>query len=182
MRRDDLPGVVILESKFFADERGYFVETYNKSKFAEQTRVDPELVQDNESCSRLGVLRGLHYQTPPHVQGKLVRALTGTIFDVAVDLRQSSSTFGDWMGVTLNEEDGNQMWIPEGFAHGFLALSDNVRVTYKVTDFYAPDCQRTIRWDDETIGIDWPLDGIGRPILSTKDADAPGMRTADLFV
>jgi hypothetical protein len=106
---------------------------------------------------------------------------TGTLIDVAVDLRRSSPTFGDWMGVTLNGEDGSQMWIPEGFAHGFLALSDNVRVTYKVTDFYAPECQRTIGWNDETIGIDWPLDGIDRPILSTKDADAPGLRTGDLL-
>jgi len=181
MRRDSLDGVTVLQSKFFTDDRGYFVETYNKSRFAEQTLRDVDLVQDNESCSRLGVLRGLHYQIEPYAQGKLVKAVVGTIFDVAVDLRRSSPTFADWMGITMKAEDGVQVWIPEGFAHGFLALSDEVRVAYKVTDFYAPECARTIRWDDETIGIDWPLDGIARPILSSKDEDAPRMRTADLF-
>jgi len=181
MRRDALAGVVVLQPKLFADERGYFVETYNKSRFAEQVLSDPDFVQDNESCSRRGVLRGLHYQIAPHPQGKLVQAVVGAIFDVAVDLRQSSSTFGDWIGVTLTAENRNQLWIPEGFAHGFLALSDNARVAYKVTDSYAPQCERTIRWDDETIGIDWPLDGGTHPIVSAKDADAPGMSSADVF-
>ncbi len=181
MRRDALAGVVVLQPKLFADERGYFVETYNKSRFAEQVLSDPDFVQDNESCSRRGVLRGLHYQIAPHPQGKLVQAVVGAIFDVAVDLRQSSSTFGDWIGVTLTAENRNQLWIPEGFAHGFLALSDNARVGYKATDFYTPQCERTIRWDDGTIGIDWPLDGGTRPIGSAKDAGAPGIATADVF-
>lgn len=175
----DIPGVVILEPRVFEDERGFFFESYNDRAFAEATGLDPRFVQDNHSRSLRGVLRGLHYQVPPHAQGKLVRAVSGRIWDVAVDLRTSSPTFQQWVGVELDDESPRQLWIPPGFGHGFVVLSEFADVVYKTTDYYAPDCDRSLRWDDPEIGIEWPLDG--EPVLSPKDAAAPGLREAEVF-
>jgi dTDP-4-dehydrorhamnose 3,5-epimerase len=168
-----------LTPRFFRDERGFFTESYNKLAFAEAVGADVEFVQDNHSRSSRGVLRGLHYQLPPSAQGKLVRVVDGEIFDVAVDLRRSSATFGRWFGTVLSSGKGNQLWIPRGFAHGFLTLSETADVLYKASDYYAPGRERTIAWDDPDIAIDWPLDE--RPLLSPKDADAPALAQAETF-
>lgn len=162
------------------------MESFNEEKFhkglAELGLPAPRpFVQDNHSCSKAGVLRGLHYQLPPHPQGKLVRVSQGAAFDVAVDIRRGSPTFGQWVGVTLSAANRLQLWIPEGFAHGFVALEDDTHFLYKTTDVYARDCERSIRWDDADIGIQWPeLAGVARS-LAAKDAQAPGMRDTDLF-
>ncbi|HEY0131153.1 MAG TPA: dTDP-4-dehydrorhamnose 3,5-epimerase [Allosphingosinicella sp.] len=174
-----LAQLLVLTPRFFRDERGFFTESYNKRAFAEAVGADVEFVQDNQSRSAQGVLRGLHYQLPPRAQGKLVRVVEGEIFDVAVDLRSSSATSGRWFGAILSAEKGNQMWIPPGFAHGFLTLSETADVLYKTSDYYAPDRERTIAWDDPGIAIDWPLSG--RPLLSAKDADAPTLAQAETF-
>jgi dTDP-4-dehydrorhamnose 3,5-epimerase len=174
-----LSDVLVLEPRRFQDERGFFFESWNDSAFEELTAVKTNFVQDNHSGSKLGVLRGLHYQLPPHPQGKLVRAVVGSVFDVAVDVRRSSPTFGEWFGVNLTAENRKQLWVPPGFAHGFLALSDWAELLYKTTDYYAPECDRSIRWDDPDIGIEWPFDGT--PILSDKDAAAPLLRNAEVF-
>ncbi|WP_405119315.1 dTDP-4-dehydrorhamnose 3,5-epimerase [Pseudomonas leptonychotis] len=172
----DLPGVMILEPKVFDDPRGFFFESFNARRFAETTGLQCVFVQDNHSRSQRGVLRGLHYQVQ-QTQGKLMRVITGQVYDVAVDLRRSSPTFGRWVGVHLSAENNRQLWVPEGFAHGFVVLSEFAEVLYKTTDYYTPEHERCIRWDDPTLAIDWPLDGA--PQLSAKDqaglnfADAP---------
>lgn len=179
----DLPGVVIVEPAVFGDDRGWFSESFNEARFngALQAMGLPaprRFVQDNHSCSKAGVLRGLHYQLPPSPQGKLVRVVKGAAFDVAVDIRQGSSSFGHWTGVRLDADNKRQLWIPEGFAHGFLALEDDTHFLYKATDVYAKDCERSIRWDDPAIGIQWPALGVS-PRLALKDAEAPLLAAAD---
>jgi dTDP-4-dehydrorhamnose 3,5-epimerase len=167
----ELPELIELTPRRFGDERGFFSEVWNQARFAE-AGITTQFVQDNVSVSRTkGVLRGLHFQTPPAAQAKLVRVSRGSIFDVGVDIRRSSPTFGRWAGVVLSAEKWNQLYVPEGFAHGFVTLEDDTEVTYKVSTPYSPEHDRSIRFDDPTIGIDWPLDG--EPVLSDKDAAAP---------
>ena len=185
--RTELPGVVIVEPAVFADERGWFMESFNEDRFVEGLRAlglpaPARFVQDNHSCSQAGVLRGLHYQLPPHAQGKLVRVVAGAAFDVAVDIRPGSPTFGRWAGVELSALNHRQLWIPEGFAHGFVALQDGTHFLYKTTDTYAKDCERSIRWDDPDIGIAWPLPGGNAPRVAAKDAAAPVLAKAAAFV
>jgi len=174
-----LTGIILLEPHSFGDERGLFFESWNARDFDEKTDQSVTFVQDNHSGSKKAVLRGLHYQLPPHPQGKLVRVVVGAIFDVAVDIRRSSPTFCSWFGVELSAANRRQLWIPPGFAHGFLALSDWAEVLYKTTDYYAPELDRSIRWDDPEIGIEWPIEG--EPILSDKDAGAPYLGEAEVF-
>ena len=173
-------GVLLMEPNVFEDDRGFFFESFNQTVFEDLVGRPVPFVQDNHSRSARGVLRGLHYQLPPSAQGKLVRVTRGAVFDVAVDIRRTSPTFGDWVGYELSEDNFRQLWIPEGFAHGFLALTDSAEVQYKTTAYYEPDRERAIRWDDLAIGIEWPHDGIA-PIVSTKDAAAPNLdsRTAN---
>lgn len=163
-----LPGVLIIEPKVFGDDRGFFFESFNLREFREATGVTLDFVQDNHSMSRRGVLRGLHYQIQ-QPQGKLVRIVKGAVFDVAVDLRRNSETFGKWFGLELSADNRKQLWIPPGFAHGFLTLSETAEFLYKTTDFRQADHERTIAWNDPTIGIDWPLED-GAPALSAKDS------------
>ncbi len=179
-----LPEVVIIEPAVFGDDRGWFMESYSERRFHDGLKAlglpaPRPFVQDNESHSKAGVLRGLHYQLPPHAQGKLVRVVAGAAFDVAVDIRRGSPTFGQWVGVELSADSKRQLWIPEGFAHGFLTLADDTRFLYKTTDFYAKDCERAIRFDDPAIGIAWPMDL--QPLLTPKDAQAPLLAEADVF-
>jgi dTDP-4-dehydrorhamnose 3,5-epimerase len=171
-----LPDLLVLTARVLRDERGFFTESYNRRAFAEAAGMDIEFVQDNHSRSRRGVLRGLHYQLPPRAQGKLVRVARGEIFDVAVDLRRTSPTFGRWFGLVLSSDRGNQLWIPPGFAHGFLTLSETADVLYKASEHYDPACERSIAWNDPDIGIDWNLES--EPILSAKDAAAPSFAAA----
>lgn len=171
--------VLLLEPRVFDDERGAFFESFNARTFAELIGREVAFVQDNQSVSRRGVVRGLHYQVAPAPQGKLVRVLVGAIFDVAVDIRRSSPTFGRHVGEILSAENRRQMWIPEGFAHGFVALRDGTEVLYKTTDFYHRAAERAIRWDDPELAIAWPAEVA--PILSAKDAEAPAFRDATLF-
>lgn len=167
-----LPGVVILKPRRFGDERGFFSEVYNKRAAAE-AGIDVEFVQDNHSLSRdVGVVRGLHFQSPPHAQAKLVRAGAGRVFDVAVDIRRGSPTYGRWTGVELSAEDGNQLFVPAGFLHGFSVLEPNSELLYKCSDFYAPDCDGAVRFDDPDLDIDWRIE-MSDAILSQKDARAP---------
>jgi dTDP-4-dehydrorhamnose 3,5-epimerase len=172
-----LDGVLILEPRVFGDERGFFLESFNQRVFDEAVGRHVEFVQDNHSRSQRGVLRGLHYQLPPHAQGKLVRVVSGSVFDVAVDMRRSSPTFGRWAGVELSSENHRQLWIPPGFAHGFLVLSESADFLYKTTGYYAAQAEACVRWDDATVGIDWGLKGMA-PLLSAKDAAAPGLQSA----
>jgi dTDP-4-dehydrorhamnose 3,5-epimerase len=172
-----LPGVLRLRPRVFADDRGWFAETWNAATFA-QAGLPTHYVQDNQSRSRKNVLRGLHYQLQ-QPQGKLVRAVVGAIFDVAVDIRLGSPHFGQWVGVELRAEVPEMLWIPAGFAHGFLVLSESADVLYKTTDYYFAPGERTIRWDDPTLGIEWPLHG-GPPILSSKDAAGALLPQAEL--
>ncbi|WP_349918547.1 dTDP-4-dehydrorhamnose 3,5-epimerase [Aeromonas veronii] len=165
-----IPDVLILEPKVFGDERGFFFESFNHKQFEEAVGYPITFVQDNHSKSSKGVLRGLHYQLPPHAQGKLVRCAVGEVFDVAVDIRHNSPTFGQWVGVNISAENKRQLWIPAGFAHGFLTLSESVDFLYKTTSYYKPNCERTILWCDQELRIDWPFDGA--PILSEKDTAA----------
>jgi dTDP-4-dehydrorhamnose 3,5-epimerase len=174
-----LPGVLILEPVVFRDERGFFFESFNQRSFDDAVGQHVGFVQDNHSCSRRGVLRGLHYQLAPQAQGKLVRVVRGRAFDVAVDLRRDSPTFARWVGATLDAQSQRQMWIPPGFAHGFLALEDDTHFLYKTTAFYARDCERSIVWNDPALAIDWPLAG-GAPLLAPKDATAPALAAAEL--
>lgn len=174
-----LPDVLLVEQSTFEDQRGFFLESWNARAFREATGFHGTFVQDNHSASKRGVLRGLHYQLPPHPQGKLVRVVVGAVFDVAVDLRRNSPSFGHWFGAELTADNRKQLWIPAGFAHGFVAQSDWAELLYKITDYYAPELDRSIRWDDPDIGIAWPLDG--EPILSDKDACAPYLRDAEVF-
>ena len=173
-----LPGVLILEPRFFADARGFFFESFNQREFERATGVSAMFVQDNHSSSARGVLRGLHYQIA-HAQGKLVRATAGEVFDVAVDLRRSSPYFGQWVGVELSAENKRQLWIPPGFAHGFLVTSDRAEFLYKTTDYWYPEHERSLRWDDATLGIRWPL--TSAPTLAAKDAAAPALGDAETF-
>ncbi|RPJ44404.1 MAG: dTDP-4-dehydrorhamnose 3,5-epimerase [Betaproteobacteria bacterium] len=173
-----LPGVVILEPKVFGDARGLFFESFNARTFAAVTGLMVDFVQDNHSRSRKNVLRGLHYQIK-QPQGKLVRVAIGEVFDVAVDLRKSSPTFGQWTGALLSAENKRMMWVPEGFAHGFLVISDSADFLYKTTDYYAPEHERCIAWNDPAIGIEWPL--TGAPILAAKDAAGKRLQDAEVF-
>ena len=179
IQKTAIPDVLIIEPKVFTDERGFFMETFHARRFVEHG-LPQNFVQDNHSGSKRGTLRGLHYQIR-QAQGKLVRVVAGEVFDVAVDLRKSSPTFGQWAGTHLSVENKMQLWIPEGFAHGFIVLSDWAEVIYKVTDFYASEWQRTLLWNDPELGIEWPLlDGMP-PILSAKDAQGKPLRDAELF-
>jgi dTDP-4-dehydrorhamnose 3,5-epimerase len=171
-----IPGVLVIEPRVFADDRGAFFESYNSRAFSEVIGYPVSFVQDNQSTSRRHVLRGLHFQEPCP-QGKLIRALTGTIYDVAADIRPDSPTFGTWVGVELSAENRRQLWVPEGLAHGFLVLSETADVLYKTTDYYAPGCERCIRWDDPQLAIEWPL--TGPPLLSPRDAAAPFWQPVD---
>jgi dTDP-4-dehydrorhamnose 3,5-epimerase len=174
-----IPDVKILRPRVFGDTRGFFVETWNRRTFAE-VGLDVDFVQDNQSRSSKGALRGLHYQIR-QPQGKLVRVARGEVFDVAVDLRRSSPTFGHWVGATLSGRNHDMLWVPPGFAHGFIVLSETADFQYKCTDFYAPAHERAIRWDDPDLRIDWPLpDGV-EPVLSGKDRSASSFRDADTF-
>lgn len=173
-----LPEVKLIEPKLFGDDRGFFLESWNARTFAE-AGIDAEFVQDNHSRSARGVLRGLHYQMV-RPQGKLVRVAAGRAFDVAVDIRRSSPNFGRWLGYELSAQNKRMLWVPGGFAHGFLALEDGTDFLYKCTDFYAPEHDRSMRWDDPAIGIEWPLSGL-EPILSPKDKAAPPLAEAETF-
>ncbi|MBL5964023.1 dTDP-4-dehydrorhamnose 3,5-epimerase [Lelliottia amnigena] len=168
--KTDIPDVLIFEPKVFGDDRGFFFESFNQNVFEEVVGRKIEFVQDNHSKSCKGVLRGLHYQMEPHAQGKLVRCIAGEVFDVAVDIRKKSSTFGQWVGVNLSAENKRQLWIPEGFAHGFVVLSETAEFVYKTTEYYHPKSERSIIWDDRIINILWPIDSI--PLLSVKDSQA----------
>lgn len=174
-----LPGVLILEPKVFGDERGFFMESYNARGFAQLTGCTKPFVQDNHSRSARHVLRGLHYQVPPMAQDKLVRVVAGEVLDVAVDIRRSSATFGQWEAVRLSAENKRQLWVPAGFAHGFLVLSETADVQYKVTEYYSPQHERAIRWDDPAIGIEWGLRQA--PVLSVKDAAGGSLSASELF-
>ncbi len=186
-----LEGPLLITPRVFGDERGFFFESWNQRAFAAALETDgqvvPEFVQDNHSRSSCGVLRGLHYQLPPHPQGKLVRCVLGEIFDVAVDIRRGSATFGQWVGARLSAANHQQLWVPAGFAHGFLTLSEHAEVLYKTTDFWSRDCERAIRWDDPQLEIGWPPQegaAASAPLLSEKDALAPllaDLSTQDLF-
>lgn len=175
----EIPEVLILEPRVFGDERGFFYESFNAKAFADATGLrDLSFVQDNHSRSAKGVLRGLHYQIE-NAQGKLVRVTAGEVLDIAVDIRKSSPTFGRWVGVRLSAENARQLWIPAGFAHGFVVLSDYAEFLYKTTDYYTPAAERCIRWDDADLAIDWQLDGT--PQLSAKDQNGRALKEADLF-
>ncbi len=177
--RQCIPDVVLVEPRVFGDDRGYFMEVWHVAKFAE-AGLDLRFVQDNQSYSRIGTLRGLHYQVQ-HAQGKLVRAISGSIFDVAVDLRRSSPTFGQWVGVTLSGENKAQLYVPPGFAHGFLVTSPDAVVEYKCTDIYSPAHERSLAWDDPTVGVEWPLPPGQPPILSAKDLAGAALAAAEAY-
>ena len=171
-----LAGVLVLEPKVFGDARGFFFESFNARDFAQATGVNDVFVQDNHSKSSKGVLRGLHYQVQ-HAQGKLVRVTQGTVFDVALDIRKDSATFGKWFGIELSAENKKQLWIPAGLAHGFLVTSDSAELLYKTTDYYHPEFERSVLWSDPAIGIEWPLHVLDAPpVLAHKDAVAPGFK------
>lgn len=174
-----IPEVLVIEPKVFGDARGFFYESFNNKAFDEAVGRHVDFVQDNHSRSAQGVLRGLHYQIQ-QPQGKLVRVVRGAVFDVAVDVRKSSPTFGQWVGYELSEENKRQMWVPEGFAHGFLVLSESAEFLYKTTDYYAPAHERAIRWDDASLAIRWPDTGAA-PQLSAKDQQASSMDDAEFF-
>ncbi len=174
-----LPEVLILEPRVFGDERGFFFESFNQRDFTQATGLDVQFVQDNHSRSGQGVLRGLHYQIE-HAQGKLVRVTQGKVFDVAVDLRRSSPNFGKWEGVVLSGENKRQLWIPPGFAHGFVVTSDNAEFLYKTTDYWYAEHERSLLWNDPAVGIEWPYQG-GEPKLAAKDAAALPLSQAQVF-
>lgn len=175
-----IPDVLIIEPKVFGDERGFFYESFNQKVFNDATGLDVQFVQDNHSRSSKGVLRGLHYQLPPHAQGKLVRCVRGAVFDVAVDIRKSSPTFGKWVGVELSETNHRQFWIPPGFAHGFLTLSETADFLYKTTDYYMPAFERGIRWNDPQVGVAWPE--LMPVSLNARDASFPNIGNASLIL
>ena len=174
----ELKGVFVIEPKVFGDERGFFCESFNRRAFSAAVGVDAEFVQDNHSRSRRGVLRGLHYQIR-HPQGKLVRVVAGEVIDVAVDVRRSSPLFGRWIAVRLSAENHRQLWIPPGFAHGFVVLSERADFLYKTTDYYASEQERSVRWNDPGLGVDWQIDF--EPTLSAKDRDAPLLADAEVY-
>jgi dTDP-4-dehydrorhamnose 3,5-epimerase len=173
-----IPDVLILQPKVFGDARGFFYESFNARDFAEATGLDVSFVQDNHSKSAKGVLRGLHYQIQ-QAQGKLVRVVQGEVFDVAVDLRKRSATFGQWVGVHLSSENHRQLWVPPGFAHGFVVLSESAEFLYKTTDYWYPEHERSLLWNDPAVGIDWPMDG--QPLLAAKDAAGKPLAQAEVF-
>ncbi|MEM6521522.1 MAG: dTDP-4-dehydrorhamnose 3,5-epimerase [Cyanobacteria bacterium P01_C01_bin.70] len=175
----DIPEVLLFEPQLHGDHRGFFMESFNQRAFAEKTGLERTFVQDNHSRSRGGILRGLHYQIQA-TQGKLLRVVSGEIFDVAVDLRRRSPTFGQWVGAVLSAENHRQLWVPEGFAHGFFVMSDRADVLYKTTDYYAPEHERTILWNDPDLAIAWPLKG-KTPVLSTKDQQGDRWTEAEVF-
>lgn len=175
-----LPEVLIIEPRVFGDARGFFTESWNEQVFDQAVGHAVRFVQDNHSRSVRGVLRGMHFQLPPHTQGKLVRVVSGAVFDVAVDLRRSSPNFGRWDGIELTADNHRQLWVPPGFAHGFLVLSENADFLYKTTDYYAPQAEGCLRWDDPTVGINWPATGVA-PMLAEKDAKAPLLADAHRF-
>jgi dTDP-4-dehydrorhamnose 3,5-epimerase len=177
--KTDIPEVIIFEPKVFGDDRGFFFESFNQKLFTEATGLQRNFVQDNHSKSSKGVLRGLHYQLPPMAQGKLVRVVQGEVFDVAVDIRKSSPTFGKWIGVHLSAENKRQLWIPEGFAHGFLTLSDTAEFLYKTTNYYSPKDEGAIAWNDAELAIQWPE--AGDTLVSGKDQIAPVFKHAVYF-
>ena len=174
-----IPDVLLITPKVFGDERGFFYESFNQQAFHDLTGLRRSFVQDNHSKSQKGVLRGLHYQLPPKAQGKLVRVVQGKVFDVAVDIRKSSPTFGKWVGAVLSADNKQQMWIPEGFAHGFVTLSETAEFLYKTTDYYAPEYERCIVWNDSQIAIEWPF--TQSPLLSDKDKEGLHLNEADVF-
>jgi dTDP-4-dehydrorhamnose 3,5-epimerase len=185
-KRLAIPDVWLIKPKVFGDDRGFFYESFSARAFQEATGYAPTFVQDNHSKSARGVLRGLHYQLPPHAQGKLVRVTQGAVFDVAVDIRKSSATFGRWVGEVLSADNHAQMWFPPGFAHGFLTLSESAEFLYKTTDFYEPRAEAAIAWNDPDLNIEWPLAelkaaGLDGPILSGKDQQAGSFKTAKVF-
>lgn len=175
----EIPEVLIIEPKIFGDDRGFFFESFNYKAFAEKTGVTAEFVQDNHSKSSKNVLRGLHYQLQ-QPQGKLLRVVSGEIFDVAVDIRKGSPTFGKWVGCMLSATNKQQLWVPAGFAHGFLVVSETAEVLYKTTEYYAPSHERCILWNDHDLAIDWPLDG-AKPILSAKDNAGQTLKRSQVF-
>lgn len=186
LRRTELDGVMIVEPKAFSDERGWFLESFNEQSWAAALAemgepIPQRFVQDNHSCSHADVLRGLHYQLPPYAQGKLVRVVQGAVWDVAVDIRRESPTFGRWVGVKLTASNRLQVWIPPGFAHGFLALEDDTHFLYKTTDYYNKGSERAIRWDDGDLNITWPGIACSAPVVAAKDQQAPSLLQADVF-
>jgi dTDP-4-dehydrorhamnose 3,5-epimerase len=174
-----IPDVILFEPKVFGDARGFFFESFSQQRFDDAVGQHHDFVQDNHSRSSRGVLRGLHYQLAPHAQGKLVRVVEGAVFDVAVDIRKSSPTFGQWVGAHLSAENHHQLWVPPGFAHGFVVLSESAQFLYKTTSYYAPQSERSIAWNDPQLAIDWHLDTA--PSLSAKDAVAPSFAQAEVF-
>ncbi len=178
--RLNIQDVIVFEPKVFGDERGFFLESFNHKVFEEVVGRPVRFVQDNHSRSVKGVLRGLHYQIQ-QPQGKLVRVIQGEVFDVAVDLRKGSPTFSNWVGVTLSAENKKQLWIPEGFAHGFIVLSDSAEFVYKTTDYWAPQYERSLAWNDATIAVDWPLTSMEEPALSLKDQKGAKLEFAEVF-
>lgn len=178
--RLEIPEVILLEPKIYLDDRGFFFESFNHKNFEEIIRQKVEFVQDNQSSSHKGVLRGLHYQLNPKAQGKLVRIISGSVFDVAVDIRKNSPTFGKWVGAILSAENKKQLWIPAGFAHGFLSLADSSEMLYKTTDYYAPEFERSILWSDNNIGIEWPV--IENIKIVDKDASGVSFNQAEVYV
>ncbi len=177
--RLSIPEVILVEPKVFGDARGFFMETWQRRRFGAHG-IDHDFVQDNHSLSGQGILRGLHYQIR-QPQGKLVRVIAGEVFDVAVDLRRGSPTFGRWVGETLSAENRRMLWVPPGFAHGFYVVSERAEFVYKCTDYYAPEHERSLRWDDPALGIEWPLVAGRAPLLSEKDAAAPGLAEAETY-
>lgn len=174
-----LPDIIVIDPKVHGDARGFFMETYQARDFA-RAGIDANFVQDNHSGSRQGILRGLHYQIK-HTQGKLVRVVAGEVFDVAVDIRRSSPTFGKWVGVCLSAENHKQIWVPAGFAHGYYVMSEWAEVVYKTTDYYAPEWERSLLWNDPEIGVEWPLVGGQLPLLSQKDMQGMLLKNAECF-
>lgn len=174
----EIPDLLLIEPRVFGDERGFFFESFNRAAFEAATGLHPDFVQDNHSMSARGVLRGLHYQLAPRAQGKLVRVVRGEVFDVAVDIRPASPTFGRWAGLRLSGENKRQLWIPAGFAHGFVVLSEQAEFLYKTTDYYSPAHERCIAWNDPEIGIEWPIEGM--PTLSAKDLSGSRLAEAQL--
>ena len=175
-----IPDILLIEPKVFRDDRGFFFESFNQATFEKETNLSPTFVQENHSRSKKGVLRGLHYQLPPKAQDKLVRVVKGEIFDVVVDIRKESSTFGKWIGEILTEKNKKQIWIPKGFAHGFVAISESAEVVYKTTEEYAPIYERCIRWDDPKLNINWNFKGVNL-LLSTKDKKGELIQNLQVF-
>lgn len=180
-----IAGLLIIHPQIFGDDRGWFMESFNQQRFENELKTlnlpIPTFVQDNQSCSQKGVLRGLHFQREPYAQGKLVRVVQGKVWDVAVDIRPESETYGEWVGIELSAENKTMFWIPEGFAHGFIALEDNTQFLYKTTNYYHKDSERAIMWNDPTLAIQWPIDQVGEVLVSDKDRAAVTFALAEFF-